>query len=79
MNQQHKILTFLHKNPTTYYKAKDFSWGNAIFIGYEAPTRLGDLQRKELVKSRWSNEKTKEGRLLKEYAITVLGMEYMNN
>ena len=45
----------MQRYPDKWYLASDFQHGK-YFVGYEAPTRLGDLQRDGLIESRWSKK-----------------------
>ena len=69
--QKATLLQHMIDNPNKWFLASAFCGGSpeCRFIGYESPTRLGDLQRDDLVVSRWSKTKTKNGRNVKEYKL----------
>ena len=69
-----RIHQHMMDNPDRWFLSSDFCGRDpeAPFIGYESPTRLGDLQRKGIVESRWSNRENSSGRPLKEYKLKGL-------
>lgn len=66
-----RILAHLAANPSRWYLSSEFTGANSDcpFIGYEAPTILGVLQKQGLVISRWSAEMKARGDSRKEYTI----------
>lgn len=67
-SQNGVILKELSENPLSWFTIGYFC-GTSLdhFIGYKAAARMGELQKKGFLISRWSKNKTVLGARVKEY------------
>lgn len=65
------IIRHMDENKGKWFTVGDFCGGSKYvpFVGYKASSRLAELQKKGLLLSRWSNQKTVLGGRIKEYML----------
>lgn len=70
-SQYGMILLYMQRNRSQWLSGVDFLRdGSTIpFIGYKAPTRLSELQKKGIIISRWSDQTFANGSKFKEYKL----------
>lgn len=69
--QKGYIIQAMLAQPERWFLCSAFCGGdpNLPFIGYKAPTRIAEMQKKGYLVSRWSTKTTVTGTPLKEYSI----------